>query len=272
MKVGRYEVSLHDHGSFRLDGGAMFGVVPRTIWSRLIPPDELNRIPMATRSVVIQDGDRKMLVDLGCGDKWSAKTREIFAMPDTPYVPVESVTDVLVTHCHFDHVGGISRYKTGTQEIEPCYPSATHFISHENFQNARHPNVREKASYLTENLDSFKLVKTIYTISEQEIWPGITVHQCDGHTRGLQWVKITDGGVTVAYPTDVCPTASHLPLPYVLGYDMCAETSLADRQDFFAKASAGNWIVVFEHDPEVAAARIALDDRGRATVAERVEV
>ena len=271
MQVGRYNVSVHSHGFFRLDGGAMFGVVPKPLWSKHAPPDEQNRILMATRSLIIEDGNRKMIVDLGNGDKWMPKTREIFDISDEPYKPVENVTDVLITHLHFDHVGGISRFNKD-QEIEPNYPNATHYVSYENYDNAKHPNVREKASYLNENIDAFGLVKTVYTHAEDEVWPGITVHQCHGHTRGLQWVKVTDGGATVAFPTDVCPTAAHLPPAYVLGYDMCAQTSLEEKQEFLRLATQDSWIVVFEHDPQIAAATVKMDDRGRAQIADKIEL
>jgi glyoxylase-like metal-dependent hydrolase (beta-lactamase superfamily II) len=272
MKVGRYEVTTHNHGFFRLDGGAMFGVVPRTIWSKVAPPDEENRIRMATRSLLIEDGQRKVLVDLGCGDKWSAKSREIFGLADGPYQPVPGVSDVLLTHLHFDHAGGISRYQGGSQDLEPCYPGARHYVSRANYENALRPNVREKASYLAENVSALGLVDTVFTEDGRELWPGISVHQCHGHTHGLQWVKVTDGGTTVAFVTDICPTAGHLPLPFVLGYDMCAETSLRDRDSFFRQAVEGEWIVVFEHDPEIGAVRLAFDERGRAHIREHVQL
>ena len=272
MKVGRYEVSIHNFGFFRLDGGAMFGVVPKTLWSRAMPPDEDNRILMATNSLIIEGGDRKMVVDLGNGDKYSTKTREIFCMPDTPYQPVEGVTDVLITHLHFDHCGGISRYVDGSSEIVPNNPNARHYVSQANFDNASHPNAREKASYLLENINALNMVETVFTHDNQELWPGITVHQCHGHTKGLQWVKISDGGDTIAFPSDTCPTSAHLPLAYVLGYDMCAQTSLQEREAFFQQAAGGEWIVVFEHDPELPAARIELDERGRARIRQKIEL
>jgi glyoxylase-like metal-dependent hydrolase (beta-lactamase superfamily II) len=272
MKVGRYEVTTHNHGFFRLDGGAMFGVVPKTLWARQAPPDDQNRILMATRSLVIQADDKKMLVDLGCGDKWNAKSREIFCIKDEPYKRVPGVTHVLLTHLHFDHCGGISCYAPSTQQLVPNYPDAKHFVSQENYDNARHPNGREKASYLPENVDALKEVQLEFTHEEQELWSGLTLHQCHGHTRGLQWVKLSDGGATIAFPTDVCPTAAHLPPAYVMGYDMCAEHALNEKQEFLAQGAESGWIVVFEHDPVIAAATVKFDDRGRAQIAEQIEL
>lgn len=296
----------------------MFGVVPWAIWSKLAPPDEEGRILLATRSLVISDGDRKMVVDLGCGDKWSEKSRAIFCIPEGAYRPVPGVTDVLLTHLHFDHGGGVSRFveeasgraahdsgsdlqkmgshggeyaevgssgtpipnpspSPGTNHpgqgevgLEPCYPSARHYVSRANYENAKDPNVRERASYLAENVDALGMVDLVLTSDGDEVWPGVTVHQVDGHTHGLQWVRVSDGSETVVFPADLFPTSKHLPLAYVMGYDMCAQTSLREREAFLRDAVEGNWVVVFEHDPVVGAARLRFDERGRPVVAEEV--
>jgi glyoxylase-like metal-dependent hydrolase (beta-lactamase superfamily II) len=270
MQVGRYRVSVHNHGFFRLDGGAMFGSVPKPLWARVAPPDEQNRILLATRSLVIEWENRKMIVDVGCGDKWTDKTRAIFAIEDKPYEPVASVTDVLLTHLHFDHAGGVSRQ--GRDRLELSYPSAKHYVSQANYANAQAPNVRERASYLPENVDILATADLVLTEDGQELYPGLSVHRADGHTRGLQWVKLTDGGATIAFPADLAPTSHHLPVPYVMGYDICAETSMREKQDFLSQAIEGGWIVVFEHDPAVPAGRIALDERGRPYLAEAIDL
>lgn len=270
MQIGRFSVRVHNHGFFRLDGGAMFGAVPKTMWSRVAPADESNRILMATRSLVIEDGGRKMLVDVGCGDKWNEKTRAIFDFPEGPYRPVPGVTDVLITHFHFDHAGGISRFEGDTPVAN--YPDAIHHVPRANLENARHPNVRERASYLAENLDVLDTVDSRRLEDGDEVWPGVTVHRSDGHTLGLQWVRISDGGETAAFPTDLIPTSHHLPLPYPMGYDMCAQTVMEERRRFLERAVAERWVVVFEHDPEVGAARLEFDERGRAVVGERLEL
>jgi glyoxylase-like metal-dependent hydrolase (beta-lactamase superfamily II) len=298
MKVGRFTISLHNHGFFRLDGGAMFGAVPRAIWAKGAAPDEENRILLATRSLIVEDGDRKMIIDLGCGDKWDEKSRSIFCIPDWPYVPVPGVTDVLLTHMHFDHAGGISREAAnsergarnvgsrgvrphppsgtspgaGEDSIEPCYPGARHFLPSANYENAKQPNAREKASYLPENVDALEMVELVLTEDGQEVCPGVRVHQSDGHTRGLQWVEVSDGDETIAFPADLFPTSKHLPLPYGMGYDMCAEKALLEKADFLRRAVEGRWIVVFEHDPEVGAARLEFDSRGRAVISELVMI
>lgn len=264
MQIGRYRVSFHNHGTFRLDGGAMFGAVPKALWERVAPADDANRIVMATRSLIIEDGKRKMLVDTGCGDKWNPKTRGIFGIPDGPYEPVEGVTDVLLTHLHFDHAGGLSRLENGAPV--PNYPHAMHHVPRENLANAQNPHPRERASYLAEIIGVLSQVDLRLTDDGQAIWPGLTVHRSDGHTRGLMWLTLSDGGETLAFPSDLIPTSHHLPLPYAMGYDMCAETVIEEKRQFLEQAVTGNWLVVFEHDPTVASGRLAFDERGRAGV------
>jgi glyoxylase-like metal-dependent hydrolase (beta-lactamase superfamily II) len=270
MKVGRYTVRVHNFGFFRLDGGAMFGAVPKALWNKEAPADEQNRILLATRSLVIEDGDRKMVVDLGCGDKWSEKNRSIFCLPNEPYLPVPGITDVLLTHLHFDHVGGISRLEG--EDVVPNYPAARHYVSSANYENGQHPNVRERASYLPENIGPLSEVALTLTSDGDEIWPGLTVHVANGHTRGLQWVKLTDGGTTIAFPSDINPTSKHLPIPFVMGYDMCAEVAMEDKRRLLTEAAENRWIIVFEHDPDIDAGRIEFDDRGRPRLVEQIEI
>jgi glyoxylase-like metal-dependent hydrolase (beta-lactamase superfamily II) len=270
MNVGRYRISTHNHGSFLLDGGAMFGVLPKALWSKVYPPDEQNRIQMVTRSLIIEDGDRKMIVDLGCGDKWHPKMREIFGLSSEPYKPVHGVTDVLLTHLHFDHSGGISRYGEDGKSIVANYPDAKHYVSLVNYENGRKPNAREKASYLRENIDILESLDSGFLDDGDEVLPGISVHRSDGHTTGLMWVTVSDGGETIAYPTDLCPTSKHLPITYSLGYDMCAETGMREKHAFLQQAVDGKWLVVFEHDAYLPAARLRFDERGRPAVAETV--
>ena len=266
MRVGPYSVSVHNHGFFRLDGGAMFGSVPKPLWSREAPPDDANRILLATRSLVIESADRRLIVDLGCGNKWDDKNREIFCVEPTETVP--GISDVLLTHLHFDHAGGVSRIEDGV--AVPCYPNARHVVSGANLDNARHPNLRERASYLPHNVDILEKVELVLTDDGDEVWPGLTVHRSDGHTVGLQWVKLTDGNTTIAFPADLIPTSKHLPLPFVMGYDMCAQRVLDEKRAFLEQAVAESWIVVFEHDPILAAGRVRFDERGRAVLAEPV--
>jgi glyoxylase-like metal-dependent hydrolase (beta-lactamase superfamily II) len=275
MTFGPFEISLVNHGFYRLDGGAMFGTVPKTLWSRLIPADGENCIRLATRSLLIKAGDRRIIVDVGNGDKWSDKLRTIYAIQNIP--PGEAgfdpaaVTDIVLSHLHFDHAGGISRVRPGRpQDLELCYPGATVFLQEENYQTARDPNPREKASYLEENVVILEQVRLRLTRGSEEIGPGLWVHQTNGHTRGLQWVEVRSGPASIVFPSDLVPTSRHLPLPYTMGYDISAELLLREKEDFLARAVAGRWIVVFVHDPDVPAGRVVQDDKGRYALGETV--
>jgi len=270
-----FTVSIHDHGFYRLDGGAMFGTVPRVIWSGLIPPDADHRLRLATNSLIVETGGRRFLVDVGCGDKWSDKLRRIYGIEPAGPLPggPGSVTDVILTHLHFDHAGGLSRRVPGAgQEVEPCYPGARVHLQEANLEVARTPGPRERASYLAENLAVLERTPPALARGSAELVPGLWVHRSDGHTRGLQWVEVRGGGTTIAFPSDLIPTSRHLPVPYAMGYDMHVELLLEEKAEFLRRAVAGDWIVVFVHDPDVPAARIKVDERGHYAVREAVEL
>jgi len=273
MNIGEFRVSVHDHGSYRLDGGAMFGTVPKALWAKEIQADADNRIKLATRSLVVETGGRTFMADAGNGDKGTDKFKAIFDIQNRP--PAESdfdpgaVTDLVLTHLHFDHAGGVTRFApAGPPDLELCYPKAIVYVQAANFENAKAPNAREKASYLKENVLPLESGKLRLIYGSEEIHPGIWVHRSDGHTRGLQWLEVRAGAESVVFPSDLIPTARHIPLAYTMSYDICAETLLAEKEDFLRRAVQGNWIVVFVHDPDIPAARVKMDEKGRFAVGE----
>jgi len=275
LTFGRFNISVHNHGFFRLDGGAMFGAVPKNVWSRQIPVDEENCIRLATRSLIIDAGERKFMVDVGNGDKWPDKLRRIYGIQNFPHRETgfdpEAITDIVLTHLHFDHAGGISRYKTGSStELELCFPRARVYLQAENYENAKNPNPRERASYLKENVDILERANLELTRGSQEIYPGIWVHQRNGHTRGQQWLEVKNGVESIVFPADMVPTSRHLPLPYSMGYDISTETLLREKEDFLDRAVIHHWIVVFEHDPDIPAARVKIDEKGHYALQEIV--
>ena len=273
MKFGPFDISVFNHGYFRLDGGAMFGTVPKTIWSKLASPDEENRILLAARSLVIRAGDRIFMVDAGMGDRWTEKLRRIYdiqlSTEEEGGLDPASVTDIILTHLHFDHAAGIFRRRPGIEgEVDLHYPNARVYVQAANYENARKPNVRERASYLQEDVRLLERTRLILTAGSQEIYPGIWVHRGDGHTRGHQWIEVKGDSLSLVFPADIVPTSRHLPLPYLMGYDVSAETLLIEKDELLSRAVAGRWILVFGHDPEVPAGRITRDEKGHYALEE----
>ena len=275
MTFGKFKISAPKLGLYRLDGGAMFGTVPKTIWSGLIAPDADNCIHLAMRGLLIDTGDRLFLADLGSGDKWTEKLRRIYAIrhfsPEETGIDPGDITDIVISHLHFDHGGGISQYRSGgTTEVELCYPRARVHLQEDNYRTAQNPNARERASYLSENVRVLEQTQLLLTKGSQEIYPGLWVHQSNGHTRGHQWLEVRAGAESVVFPSDMVPTSHHLPLPFLMGYDIAGETLLLEKEDFLRRAVAGRWVVVFCHDPDVPAGRVTMNDKGHFTLAETV--
>ena len=275
MEVAGYSVSAYVAQRFRLDGGAMFGSVPKVLWNKKIPADNENRIPLCARILVLQNAKRKVVVDLGCGSKWNAKQQAIYAFEPSSERPLHQclsdVTDVIITHMHFDHAGGVS-YLDSEDCLQLSYPNATHYIQHANWEIAQSPGPRERATYLRENIAPLEAAKVVYTNDGDEILPAIRVFRSDGHTPGLQWVKIGEEGSILVCPSELMPTAHHVSIPYVMGYDLCAETTMIDKVRLAEQALAENWLLVFGHDVDTAAGRIVRNERGRFEIGEHVEL
>lgn len=277
LKVGPYHVRTIKTGTFCLDGGAMFGNVPKSLWQKKTPADAQNRIQLATRSLWIEEdsGQHHILVDVGNGDKFDAKDQEIFGIhPVDPThwgVPLDKLTDVILTHLHFDHAGGISR-RNEDGSIEPVFPEARVHLQRSNLENARAPTPRERASYLKESVAPLTLVDLHLVDGDVEILPDIRARVFNGHTHGLQAIQIGNGPGSLAFPSDLIPTANHIHLPWIMGYDRCAELTLEEKSRYLKQAVEEHWVVVFEHDPDIPAATITQDDRGRFGIDEIVEI
>ena len=266
MKIGAFTISEVIFGHFRLDGGCMFGSVPKNLWSRSIPGDTENCISLACRSLLIDIGTRRFLVDVGMGEKWSDKQRQIYGIKNTPkeswgFDP-KSVTDVILTHLHFDHAGGITS-PTPDGGVELSFPDATIHLQKANWEHANNPTLKDRASYLPENVKPLAKAKLSLYEGTFEIVPGLVVHRVDGHTKGQQWIEITDGSDKLFFATDLIPTAHHVPLAYHMGYDVCAETLLLEKHSFLERARTENALLCFQHDADTAAVRVTMNERGQ---------
>ena len=265
MKIGPYRIVSLETGRFGLDGGAMFGVVPKTLWSRTNPSDERNRIPLAMRALLILDEKRKILVDVGCGHKFPDKLKGIYRLDHSRYtllgsleghgIEPEDITDVILTHFHFDHAGGATCFRKGRLEL--TFPSARHYIQQRQWERALKPSEKDRGSYMPMDIEPFHDHPQLTILDGPlELFPGLHLLISNGHTPGLQMVKIQDGDTTLFYCGDMMPTASHLPLPYLMGYDLYPLTTIEEKRHYLQQACEGNWIIALEHDPMEQAIRI----------------
>jgi methylmalonyl-CoA epimerase len=271
IRVGDIEIVILSDGLFRLDGGAMFGVVPKTFWERKSPPDDRNRIQMCMNPLLVR-GARTMLIDAGCGDKLSAKQAEIYAL-DRQFnlnhalaaagTPPESIDIVLATHLHFDHAGGFtSRADDGT--VRPRFPRAQYVIRRGEFDDAMNPNERTRGSYFLENYQPLADAGVLQLVDDDAtIMPGVRVRRTGGHTMHHQIVMIESGGQTAVFAADLLPTAAHLPEVWVMGYDLFPLETLNFKRDFLREAVEREYLIIFEHDPEIAAGYIRERDGKR---------
>ncbi len=267
LTLGDWTLHTLEAGRLWLDGGAMFGSVPRPLWSKTNPPDERSRIPLAMRCVLLEGRGRRVLVDVGLGEKSDAKFRDIFRVEDEPRLAdslaalgfgLADVTDVVLTHLHFDHAGGAT-FRDG-DVLRPTLPKARYHVQRRNWENAHAPNPRERASYLADNFDPLESAGVIdWWEGEVEPWPGVRMVTAEGHTRGQQLVRIEGGGTVAYFVADLIPTASHVRVPYVMGYDVAAIETMAEKAALLGRAAdEGAWIVL-EHDPDTALAKPVRD-------------
>lgn len=271
MEIANYKIYPIISSRFALDGGAMFGVVPKTLWSKTNPADELNRIEMVTRNLLIVGENKNILVDTGNSSKMNEKLQNIYNLQFSPEnllnslealkLKKEDITDVILTHLHFDHTGG-STYLDG-QDLRPTFPNATFYIQKKHFEYALNPTERDRASFIREDFyPLYENGQLELVDGELELFPNIFTIVVNGHTPSQQIIKITDTQKTILYCGDLIPMSSHIPLPYIMGYDLRPLETLEEKRKILQSSLKGNWILVFEHDPYVTACTIKQTEKG----------
>ena len=260
LTLGGWSLHTLETGFFRLDGGAMFGSVPKPLWSRTHPPDDRNRIRLGLRCLLAEGHGRRVLVDDGIGAKFSDKLADIYAVDHGTHtlegslaalgLSVNDITDVVLTHLHFDHAGGSTRREG--DRLVPRLPRAAFHVQRRNLENAKAPNPRERASYLAENfvpLEEAGLLRTREGAAEP--WPGFQLLPADGHTRGQQLVRIHGPEGALYYVAELIPTVAHVRIPFVMGYDVAAIETMEEKRALIGRAAAERAWICLEHDPQV---------------------
>jgi glyoxylase-like metal-dependent hydrolase (beta-lactamase superfamily II) len=260
MEFGDYRIEIVPDTEFRLDGGAMFGIVPRVLWERKCPPDEKNRIRQNANCLFVDTGSEKILIETGMGEKWSAKHESIYGIErERPFAESlreiagcspDEIDIVVNTHLHFDHAGGNTVFDEGGRAV-PQFPNARYFVSASELDRAENPIERDRASYLPENWRPLaEEVLLEVKPDDYEVAPGIWMTTVRGHSATMQTVRLDSGGKTLYGFADLIPTTSHLPLPWIMGYDLYPVETLESKRRLLAQALDENWLCLFYHDPD----------------------
>ncbi len=270
MKIGKYRLKIIESGYFGLDGGAMFGIIPKPLWQKTNPADESNRVKLSTRNLLLESENRKIIVDVGMGDKLDDKEKRIYDIDSNTSMEkglavhglkADDITDVFLTHLHFDHCGGSTKLQNG--KLIPAFPNAHYFIQKQNYDWAVKPLDRDKGSYVKSNfVPLFEEGVLNFTIGDARLDDEIDFIVINGHTFGQQMLKISDSANTLVYCCDLIPFVSHIPIPYIMGYDLQPLITIKEKVKILQQAVDENWLLFFEHDPEIACATVKHTDKG----------
>jgi glyoxylase-like metal-dependent hydrolase (beta-lactamase superfamily II) len=268
MRFGDLELLPLLDRHFRLDGGAMFGVVPKPLWEKRAAADERNRILMAMRPLLVRTAGKTMIIDAGAGEKMPAKLQEIYGFEPAETLDASlaaagvapgDIDIVLASHLHFDHAGGFT-VRDGAS-IVPRFPKARYVINAGEWEDATHPHERNRASYFDENYVPLREAGVVdFTQGDETIAPGVRVRRTGGHTRWHQIVYLESGGRTAVFAADLIPTAAHVDLPWIMGYDLYPMDTLEFKRAFLREAIEREYVIFFEHDPQLAAGIIREHD------------
>jgi len=269
IRLGDLELTPLLDGFLRLDGGAMFGIVPKPLWERRAPSDERNRITLAMRPLLVR-GERLMLIDAGVGDKMDARNTEIYAFDRRENLDAtlgragaarDDIEIVLASHLHFDHAGGFTAADRDGR-IRPTFGAARYVISHGEWEDATHPHERNRASYLAENFVPLLEAGVVdFSRGDETVMAGVRIRRTGGHTRFHQIVYLESGGKTAVFAADLIPTTAHVDEPWIMGYDLYPMETLEFKRAFLREAIDGEYLIFFEHDPTIAAGYIRETNR-----------
>ena len=261
MKLGDLEFHIISAGHVLLDGGAMFGVIPRPMWEQKMPPDARNRITLSMNSLLIYAGGKSIVVETGAGDKWNPKLRDIYGI-DGPFLEqglrkhdlrAADIDIVVNTHLHFDHCGGNTRVEK--DKVIPAFPNARYVVHRGEYEHALSPTERDRASYIAENYLPVEAAGQFGLLeNDSEIVPGVELVRLPGHTVNMFGVKLSGGGKTAFLFGDLVPTTAHLPLPWIMGYDLYPMTTLENKKRWIPEVVREGWLALFAHDDRVRAA------------------
>jgi glyoxylase-like metal-dependent hydrolase (beta-lactamase superfamily II) len=266
MQLGDYRVEVVPDSEFRLDGGAMFGVVPRTLWSKVCPPDEQNRIGMNMNCLFIEAANERILIETGIGDKWSPKHEAMYGITrERPLgesllaltgVSAEEITIVVNTHLHFDHAGGNTTVDSAGHVV-PSFPNARYFVSRAEYEHALNPHERDRASYMPENWRPLEKAGQLeLKEADYEVVPGLKMETIAGHSRTMQCVRLERGGQTLYSFADLVPMRAHVHFAWIMGYDLYPVETLEAKKRLLPQAAREGWLCLFYHDPEAPLCRV----------------
>jgi glyoxylase-like metal-dependent hydrolase (beta-lactamase superfamily II) len=278
LTLGDVRITSLNGGNFRLDGGAMHGVVPKTLWSKLVSCDPLNRCEYSTRCLLVETAGRRVLVETGNGDKFPAKLKDIYGIDHDRAIgdalreaglSADDIDTVVMSHLHFDHSGGTTR-RTSADRFVPVFKRARHVVQRREWEDATHPHERNRASYLQENIGPLGEAGLVELVDgEVEIAPGVRVLPTPGHTAGHQSVLLGPAdGPKALFLGDVVPTSVHVKLPWVMSYDLEPAVTVETKRALFSRVVAEDWLVVWGHDKDHAAGRVGVDKDGGFVVRE----
>lgn len=270
MQIGSYRIHPIETGSFALDGGAMFGVVPKNLWNKTNPADEQNRIALSLRALLLQGHGKHILVDCGIGTKFDQKRSEIYKIDLSGNnlrqslarlnLSPDDITDVILSHLHFDHVGGATCFQDGGLKL--TFPNATHYVQAEQWSWALDPSQKDQASYPAENLIPLEKSGQLQLLKNSvSPLPEIELRLVYGHTPAMQLVQISDHTASLLYCADLIPTRSHIPIPWVMAYDNHPLKTIQEKYAILTAAVKHQWLLFFEHDPQCVACFVTFDSK-----------